>query len=56
MKPPQRKCITSDGWLLTGDVAQMDDDGFCRIISRKADMWYPEKAAKNPPSRAMWKK
>jgi len=37
------KAITKDGWLLTGDVAQMDSDGYFRIIARKADMWYPEK-------------
>lgn len=40
--------LTKDGWLLTGDVAQMDEDGFCRIIARKADMWYPEKAGREP--------
>ncbi len=40
--------LTSDGWLLTGDVAQMDEDGFFRIIARKADMWYPEKGGKEP--------
>ncbi|MCJ7645950.1 AMP-binding protein, partial [bacterium] len=37
------KAITKDGWLLTGDVAQMDSEGYFRIIARKADMWYPEK-------------
>jgi long-chain acyl-CoA synthetase len=35
--------LTEDGWLLTGDVAQMDNNGYFRIIARKADMWYPEK-------------
>lgn len=43
-----KEVLTKDGWLLTGDVAQMDEDGFCRIIARKADMWYPEKAGKEP--------
>ena len=37
------KTITADGWLLTGDVAVRDTDGYFRIIARKADMWYPEK-------------
>lgn len=43
-----KEVLTTEGWLLTGDVAQMDEDGFCRIIARKADMWYPEKAGKEP--------
>jgi long-chain acyl-CoA synthetase len=40
------RALTDDGWLLTGDVAQMDADGFFRIIARKADMWYPKKPGK----------
>jgi long-chain acyl-CoA synthetase len=41
-----RKALTKDGWLRTGDVAQMDADGYFRIIARKADMWYPAKPGK----------
>jgi long-chain acyl-CoA synthetase len=32
------KALTEDGWLLTGDVARMDEDGYCQIISRKKEM------------------
>jgi long-chain acyl-CoA synthetase len=38
--------ITEDGWLLTGDIAQEDEDGYVRIIARKADMWYPSHVKK----------
>jgi len=43
-----RKVLTSDGWLLTGDVARMDEEGYFQIIARKADMWYPAKAGQKP--------
>ncbi len=45
-KPEEtHRVLSRDGWLLTGDIAQMDSDGYFRIISRKADMWYPSKIA-----------
>ena len=37
------KVLSQYGWLLTGDVTQMDPEGYFRIIARKADMWYPDK-------------
>ncbi len=41
--------ITPAGWLRTGDVAQMDEDGYFRIVARRADMWYPDKEL-GPPA------
>lgn len=35
--------LSKDGWLFTGDVAQVDSEGYFRIVARKADMWYPAK-------------
>ncbi len=32
------KTLTPDGWLRTGDIARMDDDGYFQIISRRQDM------------------
>ncbi|HQX17870.1 MAG TPA: alpha/beta fold hydrolase [Anaerolineales bacterium] len=43
-----KEVLTHDGWLLTGDIAQVDEDGYTRIIARKADMWYPNKSKKQP--------
>jgi long-chain acyl-CoA synthetase len=43
-----REVLTEDNWLLTGDVAQMDAEGYFRIISRKVDMWYPNSLKKEP--------
>lgn len=32
------KTITSDGWLNTGDIGKMNEDGFFSIVDRKKDM------------------
>ena len=36
--------LMHNGWLRTGDIAQIDNQGFFRIIARKADMWYPSQS------------
>ncbi|MCQ2424481.1 MAG: AMP-binding protein, partial [Clostridia bacterium] len=30
--------LIDDGWLLTGDVARMDDEGFVYLVDRKKDV------------------
>jgi acyl-CoA synthetase len=32
-----RRLYTPDGWMLTGDVAELDADGVLRVVGRKAD-------------------
>jgi len=32
------KTITEDGWLNTGDIGVMDEDGYFKIVDRKKDM------------------
>lgn len=37
-KPEETQRTFSDGWLLTGDMAVIDDDGFITVVDRKKDM------------------
>ncbi len=37
-KPEQTRDTFVDGWLHTGDLARVDDDGFVQIVDRKKDM------------------
>jgi len=32
------KVLTADGWLITGDIAQVDSEGYFKIVDRKKDM------------------
>jgi quinol monooxygenase YgiN len=33
-----KEAIDSDGWMHTGDLATIDEDGYCRIVGRIKDM------------------
>jgi len=37
-RPDETNEILQDGWLHSGDIATMDDEGFLRIVDRKKDM------------------
>ena len=36
--PEETSNVLRDGWLYTGDIATIDDDGFITIVDRKKDM------------------
>jgi len=37
-RPAETAEVITDGWLNTGDIARMDEDGFFYIVDRKKDM------------------
>jgi long-chain acyl-CoA synthetase len=37
-RPEETAAVLEEGWLYTGDVAQMDEDGYFYIVDRKKDM------------------
>ncbi len=36
--PGETEAVLKDGWLLTGDIAKMDEEGFFYIVDRKKDL------------------
>lgn len=36
--PSETERVLKDGWLFTGDIAKMDDEGYFYIVDRKKDM------------------
>lgn len=37
-RPDETAAMIQQGWLLTGDIAQIDDEGYFAIVDRKKDM------------------
>ena len=38
-KPEQTAAVMKEGWLYTGDLATLDDEGFFYIVDRATDMY-----------------
>ena len=36
--PKATAAVLQDGWLFTGDMARMDEDGFIYLVDRKKDV------------------
>jgi len=37
-RPEETKLVLRDGWLFTGDIVRMDEDGYFYIVDRKKDV------------------
>lgn len=37
-RPEESAAVLRDGWLHTGDIARVDEDGYCYIVGRKKEM------------------
>ena len=37
-RPEETARTLVDGWVHTGDLARIDEDGYCKIVGRKKDM------------------
>src|SRR5829696_8094730 len=46
-----RRAFTSDGWLRTGDIAAMDEDGYVAIVDRKKDLIISSAGKNMAPAR-----
>ncbi|HCS12200.1 MAG: long-chain fatty acid--CoA ligase [Zetaproteobacteria bacterium CG06_land_8_20_14_3_00_59_53] len=43
--------LEADGWLHTGDIAEMDSEGYVRIVDRKKELLVLSNGEKVPPAR-----